>query len=143
MLSALSSPHDPTIDGFISSEIPPSPIALHPMKRLINGSFFTGCQPSTPSPRSLIPSTPIGLIAAKECASPFEFYDIVTFTTHKSLRGPRGGIIFYKKGLKTRKKTNLLNQGDGSYKYDFKEKIKFDVCPALQGGPHNKHIAAL
>ncbi|KAJ9561349.1 hypothetical protein OSB04_006509 [Centaurea solstitialis] len=84
-----------------------------------------------------------GLIAAKECASPFEFCDIVTSTTHKSLRGPRGGIIFYRKGPKPRKRGMLLNQGDGSDKYDFEEKINFAVCPALQGGPHNNHIAAL
>lgn len=37
----------------------------------------------------------------------------------------------------------LLNQGDGSDKYDFEEKINFAVFPALQGGPHNNHIAAL
>ncbi|KAE8692814.1 Serine hydroxymethyltransferase 7 [Hibiscus syriacus] len=33
-----------------------------------------------------------GLVAAKECASPFDFCDIVTSTTHKSLRGPRGAL---------------------------------------------------
>lgn len=37
----------------------------------------------------------------------------------------------------------LLNQGDGSDRYDFEEKINFAVFPALQGGPHNNHIAAL
>lgn len=84
-----------------------------------------------------------GLVAAKECASPFEFCDIVTSTTHKSLRGPRGGIIFYRKGSKPRKRGMLLNQGDGSDRYDFEEKISFAVFPALQGGPHNNHIAAL
>ncbi|KAL3814496.1 hypothetical protein ACJIZ3_015764 [Penstemon smallii] len=84
-----------------------------------------------------------GLIAAKECASPFEFCDVVTSTTHKSLRGPRGGIIFYRKGPKPRKRGMLLNQGDGSDKYDFEDKINFAVFPALQGGPHNNHIAAL
>ncbi|KAH0766930.1 hypothetical protein KY285_002801 [Solanum tuberosum] len=84
-----------------------------------------------------------GLIAAKECASPFDYCDIVTSTTHKSLRGPRGGIIFYRKGSKLRKRGLLLNQGDGSDKYDFEEKINFAVFPALQGGPHNNHIAAL
>ncbi|XP_076890874.1 serine hydroxymethyltransferase 7-like [Bidens hawaiensis] len=78
-----------------------------------------------------------GLIAAKECESPFEYCDIVTSTTHKSLRGPRGGIIFYRKGLKSRK------SGDGSDKYEFEEKINFAVCSALQGGPHNNHIAVL
>ncbi|XP_073065856.1 serine hydroxymethyltransferase 6-like [Primulina eburnea] len=84
-----------------------------------------------------------GLIASKECASPFEYCDIVTSTTHKSLRGPRGGIIFYRKGPKQRKRGMLLNQGDGSDRYDFEEKINFAVFPALQGGPHNNHIAAL
>ncbi|KAJ7968052.1 Serine hydroxymethyltransferase [Quillaja saponaria] len=39
-----------------------------------------------------------GIIAAKECVNPFDYCDIVTSTTHKSLRGPRGGIIFYRKG---------------------------------------------
>ncbi|KAM7470354.1 hypothetical protein LguiA_008537 [Lonicera macranthoides] len=84
-----------------------------------------------------------GLVVAKECVNPFEFCDIVTSTTHKSLRGPRGGIIFYRKGSKPRKRAMLLNQGDGSDKYDFEEKINFAVFPALQGGPHNNHIAAL
>ncbi|PIM98740.1 Glycine/serine hydroxymethyltransferase [Handroanthus impetiginosus] len=84
-----------------------------------------------------------GLIAAKECASPFEYCDIVTSTTHKSLRGPRGGIVFYRKGPKPKKRGILLSQGDGSDKYDFEEKINFAVFPALQGGPHNNHIAAL
>lgn len=84
-----------------------------------------------------------GLIAAKECASPFEYCDIVTSTTHKSLRGPRGGIIFYRKGSKPKKRGLLLNQGDGSDRYDFEEKINFAVFPSLQGGPHNNHIAAL
>lgn len=84
-----------------------------------------------------------GLIAAKECVSPFEYCDIVTSTTHKSLRGPRGGIIFYRKGSKPKKRGLLLSQGDGSDKYDFEEKINFAVFPSLQGGPHNNHIAAL
>ncbi|KAL0348251.1 UNVERIFIED_CONTAM: Serine hydroxymethyltransferase 7 [Sesamum angustifolium] len=69
--------------------------------------------------------------------------DIVTSTTHKSLRGPRGGIIFFRKGPKPRKRGMLLNQGDGGDRYDFEEKINFAVFPALQGGPHNNHIAAL
>lgn len=38
-----------------------------------------------------------GLVATQEAASPFEFCDVVTTTTHKSLRGPRAGIIFYRK----------------------------------------------
>ncbi|KAL6177015.1 hypothetical protein ACLB2K_053647 [Fragaria x ananassa] len=84
-----------------------------------------------------------GLIAAKECASPFQYCDIVTSTTHKSLRGPRGGIIFYRKGPKTRKPGMPQSNGDGNNLYDFEEKINFAVFPSLQGGPHNNHIAAL
>jgi glycine hydroxymethyltransferase len=38
-----------------------------------------------------------GLVAAKELANPFDFCDVVTTTTHKSLRGPRSGIIFFRK----------------------------------------------
>ncbi|XVE93244.1 hypothetical protein REPUB_Repub01dG0173700 [Reevesia pubescens] len=84
-----------------------------------------------------------GLIAAKESANPFDYCDIVTSTTHKSLRGPRGGIIFYRKGKKPRKGGMLLSQGDDNDQYDFEEKINFAVFPSLQGGPHNNHIAAL
>ncbi|KAL6179550.1 hypothetical protein ACLB2K_051064 [Fragaria x ananassa] len=84
-----------------------------------------------------------GLIAAKECASPFQYCDIVTSTTHKSLRGPRGGIIFYRKGPKTRQPGMPQSNGDGNNLYDFEEKINFAVFPSLQGGPHNNHIAAL
>ncbi|XP_057987301.1 serine hydroxymethyltransferase 7 isoform X2 [Hevea brasiliensis] len=84
-----------------------------------------------------------GLVAAKESASPFDYCDIVTSTTHKSLRGPRGGIIFYRKGPKSRKQNMLLSHGDGSVHYDFEERINFAVHPSLQGGPHNNHIAAL
>ncbi|KAK6246124.1 hypothetical protein SCA6_009214 [Theobroma cacao] len=92
-----------------------------------------------------------GLVAAKhahycplqECASPFDYCDIVTSTTHKSLRGPRGGIIFYRRGAKSRKQGMSLSNGDCGCQYDFEEKINFAVFPSLQGGPHNNHIAAL
>jgi glycine hydroxymethyltransferase len=81
-----------------------------------------------------------GLVAAKECVSPFEYCDIVTSTTHKSLRGPRGGIIFYRRGSKPKKRNAVSDVSD---KYEFEEKINFAVFPSLQGGPHNNHIAAL
>lgn len=38
-----------------------------------------------------------GLVAAGEAADPFQYCDVVTTTTHKSLRGPRAGMIFFKK----------------------------------------------
>jgi glycine hydroxymethyltransferase len=64
-----------------------------------------------------------GLVATGLMKSPFEYCDIVTSTTHKSLRGPRSGVIFHK--------------------VKYTEAINFAVFPMLQGGPHNVAIAAL
>jgi len=75
-----------------------------------------------------------GLVAAGVVPSPFDTADVVTTTTHKSLRGPRGAMIFYRKGAKP----------DGSaYPVDLEDAINFAVFPGLQGGPHNHTIAAL
>lgn len=79
-----------------------------------------------------------GLVAAQEATNPFEYSDVVTTTTHKSLRGPRSGMIFYRKGPKPPKK----GQPEGAL-YDYEDKINFAVFPSLQGGPHNHQIAAL
>lgn len=68
-----------------------------------------------------------GLIAAQEQNSPFEVCDVVTSTTHKSLRGPRSGMIFFNK-----KRDPTLE-----------ERVNFAVFPMLQGGPHNNQIGAL
>ncbi|GAX10843.1 glycine hydroxymethyltransferase [Fistulifera solaris] len=78
-----------------------------------------------------------GLIAAEVIPSCFPWADIVTTTTHKSLRGPRGAMIFYRKGLKGNDK-----KGNPVF-YDYEEKINFAVFPGLQGGPHNHTIGAL
>jgi len=78
-----------------------------------------------------------GLVSAKVIPSCFPFADVVTTTTHKSLRGPRGAMIFFRKGQKgTDKKGNPIA-------YDLEEKINFSVFPGLQGGPHNHTIGAL
>ena len=64
-----------------------------------------------------------GLVATKEMNNPFEYCDVVTTTTHKTLRGPRSGMIFYKK--------------------EYEEDINFSVFPGLQGGPHQHQIAGV
>jgi glycine hydroxymethyltransferase len=78
-----------------------------------------------------------GLVAAKMIASPFEYADVVTTTTHKSLRGPRGAMIFYRKGQKG------VDKKGNPVMYDLEDKINFSVFPGLQGGPHNQTIAGL
>ncbi|EEB08744.2 serine hydroxymethyltransferase Shm2 [Schizosaccharomyces japonicus yFS275] len=78
-----------------------------------------------------------GLVAAGVIPSPFEYSDIVTTTTHKSLRGPRGAMIFYRRGVRKHdKKGNAVM-------YDLEDKINFSVFPGHQGGPHNHTISAL
>merc|ERR1719393_427327 len=69
-----------------------------------------------------------GLVATGQHPSPFEHCDVVTTTTHKSLRGPRAGMIFFK-------------YSDAIP--DIKERIDMAVFPGLQGGPHNHQIGAL
>ncbi|KAL3229716.1 Serine hydroxymethyltransferase, mitochondrial [Nakaseomyces bracarensis] len=79
-----------------------------------------------------------GLVAAGVIPTPFEHSDIVTTTTHKSLRGPRGAMIFYRKGVKK------VNKKTGKeIMYDLDKKINFSVFPGHQGGPHNHTISAL
>lgn len=78
-----------------------------------------------------------GLVSAGVIPSPFEHSDIVTTTTHKSLRGPRGAMIFYRKGVRS------TNKKGENIMYDLDTKINFSVFPGFQGGPHNHTIAAL
>jgi glycine hydroxymethyltransferase len=64
-----------------------------------------------------------GFVATGLMANPFEYCDVVTTTTHKTLRGPRSALIFYRKALE--------------------QQINDAVFPGMQGGPHQNQIAAV
>lgn len=64
-----------------------------------------------------------GLIAGKAIENPVPYFDIVTTTTHKTLRGPRGGMIMCKE--------------------KYAQAVDKAVFPGFQGGPHMNNIAAL
>lgn len=78
-----------------------------------------------------------GLVAAGVIPSPFTHSDIVTTTTHKSLRGPRGAMIFFRKGVRKTDKKGKKEM------YDLENPINASVFPGHQGGPHNHTITAL
>jgi len=63
-----------------------------------------------------------GLVAGGVMENPVPYFDIVTTTTHKTLRGPRGGMIMCKE--------------------KFAKEIDKSVFPGFQGGPHENNIAA-
>ena len=79
-----------------------------------------------------------GLIAGKAYPSPFPYADIVTTTTHKTLRGPRGAMIFSKRSQRPPEVKELPDP-----RASLPEKIDKAVFPGLQGGPHMNNIAGI
>ena len=77
-----------------------------------------------------------GLVAGKQYPSPFEYADVVTTTTHKTLRGPRAAMIFSRHDRR-------------AVSYDKKPGAALPVLidkaiiPGIQGGPHNNQVAAV
>lgn len=76
----------------------------------------------------------VGLVLAGLHPSPFPHSDVVMTTTHKTLRGPRGAVIFSKK-------SPLLHATDTN-NLSIAEAIDRAVFPGMQGGPHNNVTAA-
>ncbi|XP_053214470.1 serine hydroxymethyltransferase, mitochondrial-like [Panonychus citri] len=74
-----------------------------------------------------------GLVASGVIPSPFDHCDVVTTTTHKTLRGVRSGLIFFRKQINEQGKDVL----------DYESRINSSVFPSLQGGPHNHAIAGV
>lgn len=83
-------------------------------------------------------SHPAGLIAKGHINAPFDYCHFVTSTTHKTLRGPRGGIILMKNDFEN--KENIYdNKGNLKMMSDL---INLAVFPGTQGGPLQHVIAA-
>ncbi|KAJ1971057.1 glycine hydroxymethyltransferase shm1 [Dimargaris xerosporica] len=72
-----------------------------------------------------------GLVASRVVQDPFEFCDVVTTTTHKTLRGPRAGLIFFRRN------------SDLPRNHSLESRVNQAVFPSCQGGPHNNTIAAV
>ncbi|XP_069784449.1 serine hydroxymethyltransferase, cytosolic [Narcine bancroftii] len=79
-----------------------------------------------------------GLVAAGLVPSPFEYSDVVSTTTHKTLRGCRSGMIFYRKGIRS-----VDPKTGKEVVYNLESAINQAVFPGLQGGPHNHAIAGV
>lgn len=81
-----------------------------------------------------------GLVSAGLHPTPFPFADIVMTTTHKTLRGPRGAVIFSRRAPARRSPSEALSGGGTNLISDLIDK---SVFPGLQGGPHNNVTAAI
>jgi glycine hydroxymethyltransferase len=82
---------------------------------------------------------PAGLIAAKLLTSPIPYCDAVTSTTHKTLRGPRGGLLLV--GNDTENRLGITAPKSGRLRM-MSEVFDSNVMPGIQGGPFMHIIAA-
>ena len=82
---------------------------------------------------------PSGLVAASLHPSPMKYCDIITTTTHKTLRGPRGGMIMMGKDIEN--KWGIVAPKSGRTKL-VSELLDSTVMPGIQGGPLMHIIAA-
>ena len=64
-----------------------------------------------------------GFIATGQMNNPFDYCDLVTTTTHKTMRGPRASLIFFRKTLE--------------------KQVNMSVFPSIQGGPHQNNICGV
>jgi len=83
-----------------------------------------------------------GLVAGGVHPSPFAYADIVTTTTHKTLRGPRAAMIFVKRQKPLSSITDIKGN-DSRKRISVADLIDWAVFPGLQGGPHINQIAAM
>ncbi|MFA4890476.1 MAG: serine hydroxymethyltransferase [Candidatus Paceibacterota bacterium] len=81
-----------------------------------------------------------GLVAGGAHLSPFPYADVVTTTTHKTLRGPRAALIFSRKSSAISRQPKAESR---KLKASIAEVIDKAVFPGLQGGPHMNQVAAI
>ncbi|MBI5400982.1 MAG: serine hydroxymethyltransferase [Candidatus Yonathbacteria bacterium] len=98
--------------------------------RIVDWKKFRGIADSVGAYLMVDMSHIAGLVAGGAYPSPFPYADIVTTTTHKTLRGPRSAMIFVKRA----------KNAEGKEVADLIDKAVF---PGLQGGPHENQIAAI
>ena len=125
--------------------------------RLIDWQKFRGIADAAGAIFMVDMSHIAGLVAGRVYPSPFPYADVVTTTTHKTLRGPRSALIFSRRiparqfsflapsdsasrGMASRGETKTASLAKPAPRLD--ELIDRAVFPGLQGGPHLNQIAA-
>ncbi|VEL38623.1 unnamed protein product [Protopolystoma xenopodis] len=83
-----------------------------------------------------------GLVAGQTIPSPFVYADVVTSTTHKTLRGPRAGLIFYRRRPRSSNSESATALPSSVF-VQMESRIDAAIFPGLQGGPHENAIAGI